>query len=81
MYMVDDKKEIPREIFGVSEAEERELVKAMEHIQVDYRFSSMTETEFVSKLFPDVKNKDKLKIMYFGRTNWHWGVAFGKQDP
>jgi len=78
--MVDDKKEIPREIFGVSEAEERELVKAMEHIQVDYRFSPMTETEFICKLFPNVNNKDKLKILYLERTFWHWGYDY-KRDP
>jgi hypothetical protein len=80
--MTDDKKEqLPREFFGISELEERELLRGMGHVETDYRYTKMTEPEFISKLFPDVSKKDKLKILYFGRTQWHWGFDFAKRDP
>jgi hypothetical protein len=80
--MSDDKKEqLPREFFGISESEEKELLRVMEHIQVDYRFTSMSEPEFFSKLFADVSNKEKLKILYLSRTFWKWGFDSAKKDP
>jgi|GEM_PF-2875992 len=79
--MADEKNEqLPREFFGISEEEEKELLREMGHVETDYRYTKMTEAEFISTLFPRVNAKDKLKILYFGRTQWHWGHNY-KGDP
>jgi hypothetical protein len=79
--MADETNEqLPREFFGISEDEEKELLREMGHVETDYRYTKMTEAEFISTLFPKVSTKDKLKILYYGRTQWHWGHNY-KGDP
>jgi len=72
--MTEDKRDqSPREYFGISERDEKELLKEIEHINVDYRYSDMTENEYISKLFPNIDNKEKLKVLFLTRMHYHWG--------
>lgn len=76
-----DKKDIPiNEQFGVSKEEYDKITLEVEHSQVDYRLSAITERDLIQKLFPDVKPNTQLKILYWGRVQWHSGYNLGK-DP
>ncbi len=76
-----EKKDIPiNEQFGVPKEEYDKITLEVEHSQVDYRLSAITEKDLILKLFPDVESETQLKILYWGRVQWHAGYNLGK-DP
>jgi len=56
--------------FGIPEEENIEIIREIKHMDVDYRFSQWTEEDFISKLFPNLNNRDKLKILHLIKIFW-----------
>lgn len=78
--MTNDMKEV-WQIFGISHERYMAIAKEVEHLQVDYRLSDLTEAEYVKKLFPNLKGEDQVKALYYGRVQWHSGHNVGRTDP
>ena len=73
---IDDKnieEERPGAILGISEKEEMEIIRELRHLEVDLRFSDLEEIEIISKVFPNLSDKDKLKVLHFSRMSYWWG--------
>lgn len=59
--------------FGVSEADWKKIVLEVEHENVNYKVTEISESEFIKKLFPELEPIDQLKILYLSRISWHAG--------
>jgi len=54
------------EMLGVSEYEEKEILKEIHHVNADAMTDGITDLQMINKLFPNFSPKDKLKIFYYG---------------
>jgi len=56
--------------FGLSQGEEREILKSIYHAETDMGFADnlekLSDIDFIDKLFPNLSPKDKLKVFYYG---------------
>jgi hypothetical protein len=77
--MADKDKDILNE-FGISEETYKKIVLEVEHGQVDYRLSDLTENGFIKKLFPKLSPEDQVKVLYFGRVQF-WAGRSISRDP
>jgi hypothetical protein len=75
--------EVKKEVwehFGATSEQYMEMARQVEHLQVDYKLSNLSEVDYIKKLFPNLDPEDQLRILYYGRITWHSGYNLGK-DP
>jgi len=75
----NEKEERPGAIIGISEKEEMEIMREIRHLEVDLKFSDISELDVISKILPNLSGRDKLKILHYGRVLYAWGVETGME--